>query len=130
MAIDADREILQLTEKLLQSIVTADWPAYEALCDPSITAFEPEAHGHLVEGLAYHKFYFQLGPAKEGHNTTICSPSIRVAGDMAVISYIRLNQRLAADGSPKESVVEETRVWQKKDGRWKHVHFHRSMPAG
>jgi hypothetical protein len=24
------------------------------------------------------------------------------------------------------TAVEETRVWQQKDGRWKHVHFHRS----
>jgi hypothetical protein len=25
--------------------------------------------------------------------------------------------------------VEETRVWQRQNGRWKHVHFHRSAPT-
>ncbi len=122
----ASKEILDLTQKLLHSIATADWKTYEDLCDPSLTCFGPEAHGQLVEGLAFHRFYFQLGPAKEGHETTICSPTIRVSGDLAVIAYVRLNQRFAADGSPKESAVEETRVWQKIGGRWRHVHFHRS----
>ena len=28
------------------------------LCDPHLTAFEPEAIGNLVEGLEFHKFYF------------------------------------------------------------------------
>lgn len=121
-----ENEILRLTGRLLDAIATSDWKTYEELCDPSITAFEPEAKGQLVAGLDFHRFYFSLGPAKEGHNTEICSPSVRVAGEMAVIAYVRLNQRYAADGSPKESAVEETRVWQKIDGRWRHVHFHRS----
>ena len=25
--------------------------------------------------------------------------------------------------------TEETRIWQKQSGAWKHVHFHRSVPA-
>ena len=28
------------------------------LCDDDLTAFEPEALGNLVEGLHFHKFYF------------------------------------------------------------------------
>lgn len=31
---------------------------YRRLCDPNMTAFEPEAIGNLVEGLDFHKFYF------------------------------------------------------------------------
>jgi len=29
------------------------------MCDPSVTAFEPEALGNLVEGLDFHRFYFE-----------------------------------------------------------------------
>jgi calcium/calmodulin-dependent protein kinase (CaM kinase) II len=47
-------------------------------------------------------------------------------GDSAVVSYIRLVQRLGGDGQPATATVEETRVWQKQSGAWKHVHFHRS----
>jgi len=55
-----------------------------------------------------------------------------LAPDAAVVSYIRLQQKLAADGAPKTVSTEETRVWQKIDGKWKNVHFHRSPtnPSG
>lgn len=29
------------------------------MCDPAVTAFEPEALGNLVEGLDFHRFYFE-----------------------------------------------------------------------
>ena len=47
-------------------------------------------------------------------------------GDAAVVSYVRLVQHLDGSGSAVTSRYEETRVWQKIGGAWKHVHFHRS----
>lgn len=119
-------ELLHLNARLLQSIAEADWKTYEELCDPTLTAFEPEALGQLVEGLEFHHFYFHLGGARNPHHTTMASPHVRLMGDVAVISYVRLNQRVDADGAATMSGVEETRVWQRRDGRWRHVHFHRS----
>lgn len=29
------------------------------ICDPGLTSFEPEALGNLVEGMDFHKFYFE-----------------------------------------------------------------------
>jgi ketosteroid isomerase-like protein len=122
-------ELLKLNQRLLDSIASADWKTYQELCDPSLTCFEPEAMGQLVEGMEFHRFYFQLPAAAIPNNTTMASPHVRVMGDVAVISYVRLNQRVQADGSPVTRAVEETRVWQKQNGVWKHVHFHRSMPT-
>jgi len=119
-------ELLKLSQSLLESITKGDWASYEKLCDPSITCFEPEALGRLVEGMEFHEFYFKLGGVKGNYNTTMCSPHVRVMGDTAVVSYVRLNQRVGGDGQPVTKGVEETRVWQKQKGRWKHVHFHRS----
>ena len=54
------------------------------------------------------------------------SPNVRVMGDVAVVCYIRLVQKLDANKDPITAAVEETRVWQKQGKAWKHVHFHRS----
>ena len=120
-------ELLRLNQRLLDSIATADWATYEELCDPSLTAFEPEARGQLVEGLAFHRFYFNLGGVKGEQNTTMCSPRVRLMGDSAVLTYVRLNQRVTPDGAPFSQAVQETRIWQRRDGKWRHVHFHRSL---
>lgn len=34
---------------------------YSRISDPHVTAFEPEALGNLVEGMDFHKFYFENG---------------------------------------------------------------------
>lgn len=34
---------------------------FRKICDPHLTAFEPEAMGNLVEGMDFHKFYFDNG---------------------------------------------------------------------
>lgn len=122
-------ELLQLNQRLLDSIAGGDWATYAELCDPSLTAFEPEAHGQLVAGLPFHQFYFKLGSAPSQHTTTMASPHVRLIGDAAVVAYVRLNQRLDAQGQPVVTAVEETRIWQRRDGRWRHVHFHRSLPG-
>jgi calcium/calmodulin-dependent protein kinase (CaM kinase) II len=125
---DAVSELLSLNQRLLDAIASADWATYTELCDPSLTCFEPEAAGHLVQSMAFHEHYFKLGPVAGEHCTTMASPHVRVMGDAAVVSYVRLNQRVV-DGAPVTRAVEETRVWQCIDGRWRHVHFHRSKPT-
>lgn len=130
MPTDPSTELLALNQKLLESIVTADWKTYETLCDPSITCFEAEARGQVVVGMAFHKYYFDLGAPAAKKLVTMASPHVRMLGnDAAVISYVRLTQSLDASGSPQTSKFEETRVWQQIGGEWKHVHFHRSGNA-
>lgn len=120
-------ELLQLTSRLLRSIAEGDWKTYTELCDPQITAFEPEARGHLVEGMAFHQFYFDLPGSSGPKNNTIAAPRVWMLGpDAGVVAYVRVVQRLDDAGKPVSSCSEETRVWQRRDGQWKHVHFHRS----
>lgn len=128
---DTVQELLDLNQRLLEAIVAGDWETYDNLCDPTISCFEPEARGHLVEGMDFHKFYFTLnGPpsgATRPPQVTMASPHVRLLGEeAAIICYVRLNQRANASGDPSVGAVEETRVWEKVEGEWKHVHFHRS----
>jgi hypothetical protein len=126
----AETQLLDLTRQLLSSIADQDWSTYTRLCDPSLTCFEPESRGQLVEGMDFHKFYFELKVGRSPRNTTLVSPHVRLLGsDAGVVSYIRLIQKLDAEGAPVTSAVEETRVWQRIQGEWKHVHFHRSEAA-
>jgi ketosteroid isomerase-like protein len=121
--------LLNLSRSLLDSIVEGNWQAYAELCDETLTCFEPEARGHVVEGLAFHEFYFN-GPATgKKINTTMASPHVRLMGDVAIVCYTRLTQVIDASGAAITKAVEETRVWQKKEDKWKHVHFHRSVPS-
>jgi len=125
-----ENQLLDLTRQLLNSIADQDWSVYTRLCDSSLTCFEPESRGQLVEGMDFHKFYFELKGGRSPRNTTIVSPRVRPLGpDAAVVSYVRLIQKLDGSGSPITTAVEETRVWQRIQGEWKHVHFHRSETA-
>ena len=127
MSDDDLQEIMELSHHLLESVANGDWETYEALCDPTISAFEPEARGHLVEGMPFHQHYFELGASNKPINTAITAPHVRFLGDdVAVVSYIRLLQTLNDDHHPITQHWEETRVWQRQDGQWQNVHFHRS----
>ena len=130
----AAEEVLAATRRLLDAVAAADWKTYRELVADDITCFEPEAKGQLVEGLGFHKFYFDLAAsASRGANpatTTLASPVVKMFGnDVAVVCYVRLVQKLDAAGSPVVAVGEETRVWVRMASGWKHVHFHRSVPG-
>lgn len=128
---DVTAEVLALNQKLLNAIVTGDWSAYVQLCDPGITCFEPEARGQLVSGLPFHQFYFPKSAVPEiKKNVTMCSVKAHVVGDVAVLAYVRLTQSVDANGAFQQTgAAEETRVWERQAGVWKHIHFHRSPLA-
>ena len=129
MSESAIEELLHLNQRLLDSIDQQDWNAYQQLCEPTLTAFEPDALGHRVAGMAFHHFYFKLEASGRPQQSTISSPQVRLMGNVAVVTYIRLKQSVDAANVPHTQAAEETRVWEKKDGVWKHVHFHRSISA-
>ncbi|MEX0585750.1 MAG: DUF4440 domain-containing protein [Pirellulales bacterium] len=121
-----EQSLLDASRALLQSIDAGDWDAYAALCDDSLTCFEPEAEGHLVTGMPFHKYYFDLPPSKTPRLSSISSPHVRIVGDVGIVCYVRLVQKLDAGGAPITAAVNETRVWQRHGDAWKHIHFHRS----
>lgn len=108
-----------MTEQVLDAISCGDFETYTKLCDAQLTSFEPEALGNLLDGMEFHKFYFDngeiheileeeaekesddpsfipstvLGKNSKAVNTTILNPSVHMLGDdAACIAYIRLTQ--------------------------------------
>ncbi|XP_049907789.1 calcium/calmodulin-dependent protein kinase type II delta chain isoform X7 [Epinephelus moara] len=121
------QEIIKITEQLIEAINNGDFEAYAKICDPGLTSFEPEALGNLVEGMDFHRFYFENLLAKNSKpiHTTILNPHVHLIGeDAACIAYIRLTQFVDNQGRPRSSQSEETRVWHRRDSKWQNIHFH------
>ncbi len=129
-----EHHLVDLTRQLLTAIDMGDWTGYRELVADDLSCFEPEARGQLVKSLKFHEFYFSLSsdrptsPAQV--ETTLICPNVRILSeDSAVVTFVRLVQRVDGAGRPVTNCHEETRIWQRISGRWKHVHFHRSVPT-
>lgn len=126
-----EQQLICLNQTLLESVVSGDWRTYASHCSLDLTSFEAETNGVLAEGLAFHRFYFELPEAAQSSPPTpiqvsMARPHIRwINADAAVLSYTRLTQKMV-DGAAVTASCCETRVWQRIDGSWKHVHVHRS----
>ncbi|KAF1500669.1 Calcium/calmodulin-dependent protein kinase type II delta chain, partial [Eudyptula minor] len=126
------QEIIKVTEQLIEAINNGDFEAYTKICDPGLTSFEPEALGNLVEGMDFHRFYFENGKQSFFHLressseyyffSEFCYMCFSVCFCCAhphIIGHLGY-------GMPKTMQSEETRVWHRRDGKWQNVHFHRS----
>ncbi|KAK1154441.1 calcium/calmodulin-dependent protein kinase type II subunit beta isoform X15, partial [Acipenser oxyrinchus oxyrinchus] len=105
------QEIIKITEQLIEAVNNGDFEAYARICDPGLTSFEPEALGNLVEGMDFHRFYFEnlLSKNSKPIHTTILNPHVHLVGEEAAcIAYIRLTQFVDGAGRPRSSQSEET----------------------
>eukprot|EP00475_Leptophrys_vorax_P017550 TRINITY_DN24188_c0_g1_i2.p1 TRINITY_DN24188_c0_g1~~TRINITY_DN24188_c0_g1_i2.p1 ORF type:complete len:438 (+),score=57.95 TRINITY_DN24188_c0_g1_i2:47-1315(+) len=125
-------DLLDHTKALLDAIDQGDYKTYATLCDKELSAFEPEAQGTLVKGLAFHKFYFDRHVGKGSSQSSMVSPNVSLVGNVGVVTYTRLIQRTdAATGIVTSKAYNETRVWERSKNasnswEWKNIHFHRS----
>ena len=136
--------LLELNQKLLNSIVECDYETYNQLCSDDMTCMEPESHHQVIVGKDFHKYYFDLYGSKKNDasssqtttttNVTMSQPHIQWLGGtprrhpmVAVLSYVKLTQTVR-DGKPVTIPQSETRVWELCNGKWKNVHFHKSAP--
>jgi calcium/calmodulin-dependent protein kinase (CaM kinase) II len=135
-----EAKLLLLTRRLLNSIANGDYETYTSLTDASITCYEPEAGQHLLEGLDFHRFFFdeakrqatvardEASAAGAGTVTTMVNPKVRMLSpEAAVVTYNRLVQQSGGQGkAPTITPSAETRVFVKGANGWKNVHLHRS----
>mmetsp|Transcript_20085 Transcript_20085/g.64071 ORF Transcript_20085/g.64071 Transcript_20085/m.64071 type:complete len:333 (-) Transcript_20085:9-1007(-) len=129
-------DVVAHTNALLHSIATSDFPLYQQLTAPDMTAFEGEGVGHRVPGQDFHRFYFENVNTLGKHQSTLVDPKVRINGGTALITYIRLVQSVDESGRPHSRAFEETRVWTMQNVgddprnmggmQWVHIHFHRS----
>jgi len=136
----ADADVIDANRRLLYAIASGDYGSYRDLAAPDLTAIEPETGGHVVQGMDFHRFYFDLmssrreDDGRDGRNVAMpaamihmISPHVRWLGGgvAAILSYVRLDQAMH-DGVPVTYFASETRIWEDRGGRLVHVHFHKS----
>ena len=64
------RDVLTMGRKVPAPILFIYILIFRKFVDPNLTAFEPEALGNLVEGLEFHRFYFENCKYYEGVGTS------------------------------------------------------------
>ena len=132
------------THRMLECIDSGDYEEYRLMCSDDMTCFEPEAGEHIVPGMDFHKYFFDVqhnieeiakiestnGNAKltTPRRSTISGYTSRVltGGQSVLCAYTRLVQK--GNNSREVSSTQETRVWEycEASKSWRCVHFHRS----
>ena len=125
-------DFVALTLELLNSIASGDYETYQRLCATDLTCFEPECEGYLVQGLSFHKFFFELpsSPDKGKAPRDRCDEWCSCTTARRNCGHCQLRPHQSADGSmidgPQITKSSETRVLENMGGAWKNVHMHRS----
>jgi ketosteroid isomerase-like protein len=120
-------EVLALTRELLENIyVHPNADFYAAHVDADVTAYEGTPARQ--DGIAYHLFMLrQLAahPAEGAVHLELLNPKVQLFGDVAIVTATSQVTRVKGE-EIKSSYLHETRVWVRRKGEWKLVHFHKS----
>ncbi|HZO87845.1 MAG TPA: nuclear transport factor 2 family protein [Chthonomonadaceae bacterium] len=123
-----ERELLEITWRLLHAIHTGDAETYAAYSAADLSCYE-DVCPYRVDGLEFHLTMIQQmakNPALKPIRFDMLTPRIQVYGnDTGIVTYTRL-MTYDEGGKPRWSTFNETRVFVRQEGKWKMVHFHRS----
>jgi calcium/calmodulin-dependent protein kinase (CaM kinase) II len=120
-------ELIWITWRMLEAIHTGDAETYAEYTAPDLSCFE-DVCDHRIDGLEFHIALIRQmaqDPSNRPTRFDILSPRVQVYGETGIVTYTRL-MTYDNDGKPRWSSVNESRVFIKRDGRWRMVHFHRT----
>ena len=122
------RELLDITWRMLEAIGTGDASTYAALSAPELSCFE-DVCAYRIDGLEFHLALIRQmaqNPDAQPARFDILAPRVQVYGDhTGIVTYTRL-MTYDENGRPKWRTFNESRVFIKMEGSWKMTHFHRS----
>ncbi|KAK6301864.1 hypothetical protein J4Q44_G00279170 [Coregonus suidteri] len=113
------QEIIKITEQLIEAVNNGDFEAYTRICDPGLTSFEPEALGNLVEGMDFHKFYFENllsknirdAPAPANRKRPGCGIAATASGSTSTSTALGLRPHRCSELVSKRSRLLECEFW-------------------
>jgi calcium/calmodulin-dependent protein kinase (CaM kinase) II len=121
------RELLDVTWKMLDAIHTGDADTYARHTAPELSCYE-DVCPYRIDGLEFHLTMIRQmaqNSANQPARFDMLTPRVQVYGDTGVVTYTRL-MTYDEGGKPRWTTCNETRVFVKRDSRWQMVHFHRS----
>ena len=141
---DEAKLLIELNQKLLNSIANLDYGIYNDLCANDMSCIEPESNQNVVIGKEFHKYYFDVYGGESSSKiqtkvTMVQRPHVQFLGKNdsdgkptgAVLSYVKLTQQTEPGKAPVTLQQSETRVWEKRqNGSWVNIHFHKSPYRG
>ena len=81
--------MLAINQAMLESVAAGNWENYSQVCSPEISCFEAESEGHLVEGHAFHRYYFDLASQTPSAASPVIAPwlGLTCAGSATMQSW-------------------------------------------
>jgi ketosteroid isomerase-like protein len=123
----AQRELLEITWRILNAIHTGDAQTYAELSLPDLSCYEGVCP-YRIDGLEFHLALIRqmaqnadLKPAR----FDMLTPRVQIYGETGIVTYTRLMTH-DDNGKPRWTTFNETRVFVRQNGAWKMAHFHRS----
>ncbi|CAM9787480.1 unnamed protein product [Pylaiella littoralis] len=119
-----EQEVLDANRLAVAAVCTGDRSAYAELCASEMT--EVLGGGLVAASARDGKPMFQTPPA-------MLRPQVRIlSGGTAAVASCEgpRGAGLSSGDSDSGAMVQETRVWEMQDGRWKCVHCHTSPWVG
>ena len=121
------RELLQISWRMLHAIHTGDTQTYAELSTPDLSCYE-DVCSYRIDGLEFHLALIQQMSANADMKPArfdMLTPRVQVYGETGIVTYTRLMTYNEA-GRPRWTTCNETRVFVRQDNAWKMAHFHRS----
>lgn len=123
----AQRELLEITWRMLNAIHTGDAKTYAELSTDDLSCFE-DVCAYRIDGLEFHLALIRQmaqNPALEPVRFDILSPRVQIYAETGIVTYTRL-MTYDDNGKPRWTTFNETRVFIRQEGHWRMAHFHRS----
>jgi calcium/calmodulin-dependent protein kinase (CaM kinase) II len=125
---ETQRELLQITWRMLEAINTGDANTYAELSSSDLSCYEDVCQ-YRIDGLEFHLSLIRQmseSPEIKPARFDMLTPRVQVYGDTGIVTYTRL-MTYNDSGRPRWTTCNETRVFVKLGGTWRMVHFHRSV---
>lgn len=124
-----ERELLDITHRMLDAIHSGDIETYRALSAPDLSCYETDVAPYRIDVLEFHLDLMTAMRERGVYSSLIrfdvLTPRVQVYGDTGIVTYTRLMTYFSESGLTWRT-FNETRVFSKIGGQWKMVHFHRS----